>query len=31
LDEEIDPDAVPFERELTEIAPEPDWKTFWQE
>jgi len=31
LDEEIDPDAVPFKRELTEIAPEPDWKTFWQE
>ena len=31
LDEEIDPDAVPFERELTEIAAEPDWNTFWQE
>ena len=31
LDEDIDPDVVPFERELTEIAPEPDWKTFWQE
>ena len=29
LDEEIDPDRVPFERELTAIAPEPDWKTFW--
>ena len=31
LDEEIDPDVVPFERELTEIATEPNWKTFWQE
>lgn len=31
LDEELDPDAVPFERELTEISPEQDWKTFWQE
>ena len=29
LDEELDPDAVPFERELTEIAPEPDWESFW--
>ena len=29
LDEEIDPDVVPFEREMTVIAPEPDWKTFW--
>ena len=29
LDEKIDPDEVPFERELTAIAPEPDWKTFW--
>ena len=31
LDEELDPDAVPFERELTEIAPEPDWESFWVE
>lgn len=31
LDEKIDPDAVPFERELTQIAPEPVWNTFWQE
>lgn len=31
LDEKIDPDAVPFDRELTNIAPEPDWNTFWQE
>ena len=31
LDEEIDPDAVPFERELTAIAAEPDWNTFWKE
>ena len=30
LDEELDPDVVPFDRELTEIAPEPDWKTFWE-
>ena len=30
LDEEFDPDVVPFDRELTEIAPEPDWKTFWE-
>ena len=30
LDEEVNPDVVPFERELTEIAPEPDWKTFWE-
>ena len=30
LDEVIDPDAVPFERELTELAPESDWNTFWQ-
>ena len=29
LDEEVDPDSVPFDRELTQIAPEPDWKTFW--
>ena len=29
LDEELDPDIVPFNRELTQIAPEPDWKTFW--
>ena len=28
---EIDPDAVPFERELTAIAAEPDWNKFWQE
>ena len=31
LDEDIDPDAVPFERELIEIAAEPDWETFWLE
>ena len=30
LDEELDPDVVPFNRELTQIAPEPDWKTFWE-
>ena len=30
LDEELDPDIVPFNRELTQIAPEPDWKTFWE-
>jgi dimethylamine/trimethylamine dehydrogenase len=30
LDEVIDPDAVPFERELTALAPESDWNTFWQ-
>ena len=30
LDEEIDPDVVPFERELTELSPEPGWDTFWQ-
>ena len=29
LDEEIDPDVVPFERELTELSPEPGWDTFW--
>ncbi len=29
LDEEVDPDLVPFDRELTQIAPEPNWKTFW--
>ena len=30
LDEELDPDIVPFNRELTQIDPEPDWKTFWE-
>ena len=27
----LDPDALPFEREVTELAPEPDWKSFWLE
>ena len=31
LDEVLDPDALPFEREVTELAPEPDWKSFWLE
>ena len=30
LDEEVDPDLVPFDRELTQMAPEPDWKKFWE-
>ena len=30
LDEEVDPDIVPFDRELTQIAPEPNWRKFWE-